>query len=261
MYVDSHAHLEGPRFEKDRGEALYRAQEAGVEAIVAIGNGDGPENFDCGVKLAEGHPWIWATVGIHPHEARLADEAAYARIVEIARHPKAIAVGEIGLDYYYEHSPREVQREVFTRQVELAARVGKPIVVHNRPSDNSDDAWVELFQLLEKHWRGGGVLHCFTGTVEHMRRAVEMGFMISFAGNVSYPKAEQIREAAKETPLGRMLIETDSPYLAPMPYRGKRNEPAFVVETARAIGEIRGVSGEEIGRATTENFYRFFGLK
>lgn len=261
MYVDSHAHLEGSRFEKDRGEALFRAQEAGVEGIVAIGNGDGPENFDCGVKLAEGHPWIWATVGIHPHEARLADEAAYARMEEIARHPKVIAVGEIGLDYFYDHSPREAQRQAFVRQIEVARRVEKPIVLHNRPSDNSDNAWADLFELLEKYWGGGGVLHCFTGTVEHMRHALEMGFMISFAGNVSYLKAAQIREAAKECPMEKVLIETDSPYLAPLPHRGKRNEPAFVVETARAIGEIRGVSGEEIGRATTENFYRFFGVK
>lgn len=260
MYVDSHAHLEGPKFAQDRGEVLFRAQEAGVEAMVAIGNGDGPENFDCGLKMAQAHDWMWATVGVHPHEARLADEVAYARMEEIAREKKVIAVGEIGLDYFYDHSPREVQREVFVRQMEIAKCVGKPIVIHNRPSDHSDNAWVELFELLEKHWSGGGVLHCFTGTVEHMRRAVEMGFMISFAGNVSYPKAANIREAAKEVGIERMLIETDSPYLAPVPHRGKRNEPAFVAETARAIGEIRGVSREEIGKKTTENFYRFFKL-
>lgn len=261
MYIDSHAHLEGAKFAADRGEALFRAQQAGVEAMVAIGNGDGPQDFDCGVKLAEGHPRIWATVGIHPHEARLADDAAYARMEEIARHPKLIAIGEIGLDYHYDHSPREVQREVLARQIAVAKHSGKPVVIHNRPSDNSDNAWVDLFALLKEHWSGGGVMHCFTGTVEHMQRALDMGFLISFAGNVSYPKALQIREAAKACPLDRMLIETDSPYLAPVPHRGKRNEPAFVVETAKAIGALRGVSGEAIGQATTENFYRFFRLR
>lgn len=264
MYVDSHAHLDGPKYADDRGEVLFRAQAAGVEAMVAIGNGDGPDDFDCGLKLARGHDWMWATVGIHPHEARLASEQAYARMESIAREPKVIAVGEMGLDYFYDHSPRETQREVFARQMEVARAVKKPIVIHNRPSEQSENAWQELFELLERHWRSsglGGVLHCFTGTVEHMRRALEMGFLISFAGNVSYPKAVTIRESAKEAPLERMLIETDSPYLAPVPYRGKRNEPAYVVETARALAELRGVTPEEIGRATTENFYSFFGVK
>ena len=257
MYVDSHAHLDGAKFAADRGEVMFRAQEAGVEAMVAIGNGDGPDDLDCGLKLARGHDWIWATAGIHPHEARLANDAAYARMEELAQEPKLIAIGEIGLDYFYDHSPREVQREVFMRQMEVAKSAKKPIVIHNRPSDNSENAWQDLFELLDAHWRGsglGGVLHCFTGTVEHMRRALEIGFMISFAGNVSYPKAVTIREAAKAVPLDRMLIETDSPYLAPVPHRGKRNEPAFVVETARAIAEVRGVAREEIGWAMKENF-------
>ncbi len=264
MYVDSHAHLDGPKYEADRGEVLFRAQAAGVEALVAIGNGDGPEDFDCGLKLAKGHDWMWATVGIHPHEARLATDEAYARMETLARDPKIIAVGELGLDYFYDHSPRETQREVFVRQMEVARAVKKPIVIHNRPSEQSENAWQDLFDLLERHWRSsglGGVLHCFTGTVEHMRRALEMGFLISFAGNVSYPKATTIRESAKAAPLERMLIETDSPYLAPVPYRGKRNEPAYVMETARAIAELRGITLEEIGQATTENFYRFFGVK
>ncbi len=263
MYVDSHAHLEGPKFAADRGEVLFRAQQAGVEAMVAIGNGDGPTTMDCGVKLAEGHPWVWATAGVHPHEARLADEAAYQKLDALAQHPRVIAVGEIGLDYHYDHSPRDVQQTVLERQMKIALARKKPIVIHNRPSDNSENAWEDLLRLLREHWSSaglGGVLHCFTGQPKHAQAAMEMGFLISFAGNVSYPKALNIRETAKEIPLERMLIETDSPYLAPVPYRGKRNEPAYVVETARAIGELRGVSGEEIGRATTENFYRYFGI-
>lgn len=243
---------------------MFRAQEAGLEAMVAIGNGEGPESMDCGIRLAEGHDWIWATVGVHPHEARLADEAAYQRLDALVQHPRVIAVGETGLDYHYDHSPREVQRAVFVRQMEIARARKKPIVIHNRPSDNSENAWVELLDLLSKHWAMsglGGVLHCFTGELKHANAALDMGFMISFAGNITYPKAQNIRETAREIPLERMLIETDSPYLAPIPHRGKRNEPAYVVETARTIAEVRGMGRDEVGRATTENFYRFFNLR
>jgi len=264
MFVDSHCHLDGPKFAQDRGEVLFRAQAAGLEALVAIGNGNGPEEMECGSRLAEGHDWIWATAGVHPHEARLANEAAYQKLDELAGHPKVIAVGEIGLDYHYDHSPREVQRAVFVRQMEVARARGKPIVIHNRPSDHSENAWVDLLHLLGEHWAAsglGGVLHCFTGELKHARTALEMGFMISFAGNVTYPKAQNIRDTAKEVPLDRMLIETDAPYLAPIPYRGKRNEPAYVVETAREIAELRGITRDTVGRATTENFYRFFKLK
>jgi TatD DNase family protein len=156
-----------------------------------------------------------------------------------------------------------VQQQVFIRQMELARAAKLPIVIHCRPSDNSDDAWQDCLGLIEQHWKGagiGGVLHCFTGTWAHAKRALDMGFMISFAGNVTFPKAQQIRDAAAAVPLERMLIETDSPYLAPIPHRGKRNEPAFVVETARQLGELRGVERDEIGRQTTQNFYRFFSL-
>ena len=264
MFVDSHCHLEGPKFAQDRGEVLFRAQEAGLEALVAIGNGSGPEEMDCGIRLAEGHDWIWATAGVHPHEARLADENAYQKLEALAQHPRVIAVGEIGLDYHYDHSPREVQREVFVRQMEVARARKKPIVIHNRPSDSSENAWVDLLHLLSEHWASsglGGVLHCFTGEVKHAQAALDMGFMISFAGNVTYGKAQNIREAACQVPLERMLIETDSPYLAPVPYRGKRNEPAYVVETARQIADLRRMTRDEVGRATTENFYRFFHLR
>ncbi len=263
MLVDSHAHLEMPQFDADQDAVLRRAREAGVETVVAIGSGTGPGSLDCGIKLAEQHDWIFATIGIHPHEARLAAEADYAELQRLARHPKVIAWGEIGLDYYYDHSPREVQRAVFIRQMEMARVAKLPIVIHCRPSENSENAWVECLELIHEHWAPsglGGILHCFTGSVEHARAALDIGFMISFAGNITFPKAQNIRDAARIVPLDRMLIETDSPFLAPMPHRGKRNEPAFVREVARQVGELRGISTEEVGLRTAENFRRFFGL-
>ena len=263
MFVDSHAHLEGHRFDADREQVIARAREAGVDTIVAIGNGDGPVNFDCGIELAEKYEFIYATIGIHPHEARLADQTAFERMEQLAKRPKVIAWGEIGLDYYYEHSPREVQQGVFLKQMELARSAKLPIVIHCRPSEGSEDAWDDCLRLIQEQWAQaglGGILHCFTGNVAQARRALDMGFMVSFAGNITFPKAQQIRDAALEVPLDRLLIETDSPFLAPVPHRGQRNEPAFVKEVARRLGELRGLSAEEIGVQTTQNFQRFFSL-
>jgi TatD DNase family protein len=263
MFIDSHAHLEGKQFAQDREQVIARARNAGIKNIVAIGNGDGPSNFDCGIQLAEKYDFIYATIGIHPHEARLADEAAFAEMARLAHHPKIIAWGEIGLDYFYDHSPRDVQKHVFIRQMELAAAAKLPIVIHCRPSDNSDNAWEDCLGLLQEHWapKGiGGILHCFTGSWTQASRALDMGFRISFAGNLTFPKARQIRDAAVQVPLDCVLIETDSPYLAPVPHRGKRNEPAFVIETARKLGELRHLPVEEIGECTSQNFYNFFKL-
>ncbi len=263
MFVDSHAHLDGQQFHSDREQVIARAREAGVQTIVAIGNGDGPDQVDCGIRLAEKYDFIYATLGIHPHEARLADDAAYQNMQRLARHPKVIAWGEIGLDYYYNHSPRDLQKEVFIRQMELAAAARLPIVIHCRPSEASEDAWQDCLALMREHWAAtalGGILHCFTGAWPQAESALDMGFMISFAGNITFPKAQQIRDVAAEIPLERMLIETDSPFLAPVPHRGKRNEPAFVSETAKRLGELRGLTTEEIGRQTSQNFYRFFKL-
>jgi TatD DNase family protein len=263
VFVDSHAHLEGHRFDSDREQVIARAREGGVETIVAIGNGDGPVNFDCGIQLAEKYDFIYATIGIHPHEAKLADQAAFDRMEELARRPKVIAWGEIGLDYFYDHSPRAVQQDAFVKQMELARAAKLPIVIHCRPSDNSEDAWDDCLRLIGEQWSPsglGGVLHCFTGNATQARRGLDMGFMISFAGNITFPKAQQIRDAALEVPLDRMFIETDSPFLAPVPFRGKRNEPAFVKEVARQLGELRGLSTDEIGAQTTQNFRRFFSL-
>jgi TatD DNase family protein len=263
MFVDSHAHLDGKQFEADREQVIARARDAGVQTIVAIGNGDGPEQVDCGIQLAEKYDFIYATLGIHPHEARLADEAAYQNMERLARHTKVIAWGEIGLDYFYDHSPRELQKTVFARQMELAAAAKLPIVIHCRPAEGSDNAWEDCLGLMREHWAAkglGGILHCFTGNWPQAKRALDMGFMISFAGNITFPKAQQIRDAALEVPLDCMLIETDSPYLAPVPHRGKRNEPAFVKETARKLSELRGISPEEAGAQTSHNFYKFFKL-
>src|SRR5215470_13737161 len=263
MFVDSHAHLEGERYGVDRDKVLARARETGVQMIVAIGSGTGPGSLDCGIKLAEQHDFIYATIGIHPHEAKLAGDSDFQELVQLAKRPKVIAVGEIGLDYFYDHSPREVQQQVFMKQMELARAAQLPIVIHNRPSQDNEDAWDDFFTLINQHWASsglGGVLHCFTGTWAHAKRALDLGFMISFAGNVTFPKAQQIRDAAKQVPLDRIFIETDCPFLAPVPYRGKRNEPAFVVETARRIGDLRGLSLEEVGQRTSANFYEFFNL-
>jgi TatD DNase family protein len=263
MFVDSHAHLDGSQFDSDRDAVIARARDGGVRTIVAIGNGDGPPVLDAGIRLAEQFPFMYATVGVHPHEARLGSESVFEEMEGLARHPKVIALGEIGLDYFYDHSPRDIQKNVFARQMDLAAAAKLPIVIHCRPSDGNSDAWDDCLGMIEQEWaqKGlGGILHCFTGTWAQAKRALDMGFMISFAGNITFPKAQTIRNSALEVPLDRMLIETDCPYLAPVPNRGKRNEPVFVKETARKIGELRGLSMEEVGERTSRNFYNFFKL-
>src|ERR1700690_755251 len=251
------------QFDTDRELMIARAREGGIDKIVAIGSGTGPGSLDCGIQLAERYEFILATIGIHPHEAKLATDADFQELEQLARRPKVIAWGEIGLDYFYDHSPRELQQQVFLRQMELARAARLPIVIHCRPSAGSDNAWDDCLDLLERHWKAdglGGILHCFTGSWPHAKRALDLGFMISFAGNLTFPKAQPIRDVAEQVPLERMLIETDSPFLAPVPYRGKRNEPAFVKEVARQLGEIRGFSTEAIGAQTASNFYNFFRL-
>ncbi len=252
MYTDSHCHPENKRFDSDRPDVFARAKSARVTTMLAIGNGDGPGTgtFDCAIKLAEHYEGVYATVGIHPHEAALAKPEDFEELVTLASHLKVIAWGEIGLDYYYDHSPREVQQQVFLQQLELAKGAELPIVIHCRPSDNGTDAWDDTLRLLGEHWAAtglGGVMHCFGGTPDHARASLDLGFMVSFAGNITYPKAQNIRDAAGIVPLDRILIETDSPYLAPVPHRGKRNEPAFVTEVARQIAGLRALSAEELG--------------
>lgn len=255
--IDSHAHIDFPQFAEDREAMLERARAAGVTALLAIGTGPGPEKLDAALPFAEQYEWIYATVGIHPHEAQQLTPQHLDQLAALAKHPKVIGWGEIGLDYFYDHSPREAQHRVFCEQMELAQRAKLPIIIHCR------DAWPDCLQLLEEFWRPtglGGILHCFTGTLEEARRGMDMGFMISFAGNSTYPKTQSIRDVARDIPLELMLIETDSPYLAPQPYRGKRNEPAYVAEVARTLASVRNLSPEEVAEATTSNFRRFFRL-
>jgi TatD DNase family protein len=255
--IDSHAHLEFPQFDEDRDAMLERARAAGIETLLAIGSGTGPDRLNAAIPFAEKHDWIYATVGIHPHEAKLATEEHFEKLDELGKHPRVIAWGEMGLDYYYDHSPRDVQAQVFRRQLGQARTARLPIVIHCR------DAWPDMLEMIEKDWRSsgfGGIFHCFTGTLEEARRGLDMGFMISFAGNVTYKKMQHLRDVAKELPLDRMLTETDSPFLPPEGRRGKRNEPANVVEVAQALGNVRNLPGEEVAAATAANFRRFFRL-
>jgi len=253
--IDSHAHIDFPQFAEDREAMLERARVAGVTTLLAIGTGPGPEKLDSAIPFAEQHDWIYATIGIHPHEAKEVRPRHLEQLSKLAKHPKVIAWGEIGLDYFYDHSPRETQQKVFQDQMELAAQAKLPIVIHCR------DAWTDCLNMLEEHWRPtglGGILHCFSGTLEDARRGVNLGFLISFAGNSTYTKAQNLRDVSKALPLQKLLIETDSPYLAPRPYRGKRNEPAYVAEVARALASVRDLSADEIAAATSENFKRLF---
>jgi TatD DNase family protein len=251
--VDSHCHLDGARFQADREEVIARARAAGVETLVAIGSGDGPPDLSAGIRLAEAYPFIYATVGVHPHDAAKADETAFVQLQALAAHQKVVAVGEIGLDYHYDFSPRETQRAVFVRQLEIARAAALPIVIHTR------EAWADTIGLLRAEYREaprGGIFHCFSGGPAEAEEALSLGFHLSFSGVVTFPKALELKEAARLTPLDRLLVETDAPYLAPAPHRGKRNEPAFVVETARVLAELKGVSFEQIAEATTANWRR-----
>ena len=263
MFLDSHAHLDGSQFASDREATIQRAYDAGVRALLAIGNGDGPDDLACAIPFAERYPWIYASIGVHPHEARLLTPAHLATMERLAQHPRVIAIGEIGLDYWYDYSPRDVQQRVFRQQLELAAAVQLPILIHCRPSQDSDNAWDDLLAILREQWTPtglGGVMHCFTGNLPQARASLDLGFILSFAGNISYPKAQNIRDAAAMVPLDRFFLETDCPYLAPIPYRGKRNEPAFVVETARHFAQLRNLTPEAAGQLALDNFRRFFHL-
>jgi TatD DNase family protein len=255
--IDSHAHLEFEQFNEDRDAVLQRARNAGLTTILAIGGAGGPDQLDSAIPFAETHDWIYATAGIHPHEANLATEAHFRHLEELTRHPRVIACGEIGLDYFYDHSPREVQQEVFRRQLAIAREAKLPIVIHCR------DAWPGCIEILESEWRAsglGGIFHCFTGNLDDAQRGIEMGFLVSFAANITYPKMQPLRDVAGKLPLDRILTETDSPFLPPQPLRGKRNEPANVVEVARTLATVRNLNPEEVARVTAQNFRRFFHL-
>ncbi|MCI0338874.1 MAG: TatD family hydrolase [Acidobacteria bacterium] len=257
MFIDSHTHLDVPHYDADRDQVINRAREAGVDTMLEICGSDiAAGSLDVGMKLAEDHPFIYAAVGVHPHEARLYDEALEQRLLEMSRHEKVIGWGEIGLDYYYDNSPRDVQRQVFRRQLELGRECRLPVIIHTR------DAEEDTIEILREGWSGtGGIIHCFTGTQMLADAAIEMGLHISFSGVLTFKNSEELRNVARTVPMEKLLIETDCPYLAPVPYRGKRNEPAFVKETAAKLAEIKGTSIEEIALITSANFKRLFKLQ
>ena len=254
--VDSHCHLDDAKFSADHADVIQRAREAGLKYILSIGTGDGPPDLAVAIRQAEQHPFVYATVGVHPNDAGKVTQNTFEDLHSLLKHPKVKAIGEIGLDYYWA-VPKEVQLPVFLQQLAIAAAVGMPIIIHTR------DAWADTIEVLRTHWAPKGVpgiMHCFTGNIEQARACLDMGFSLAFGGVTSYPKAVEVREAAAFVPADRLLLETDAPYLAPVPFRGKRNEPAYVAHTARAVAEARRQDLAELAAMTTGNFERLFGL-
>jgi TatD DNase family protein len=274
LLIDSHAHLDSERYAEDREAMLRRAWEAGVGTVLSIGIGDGPAQMQQALDLCRqfnampesgaGIPKLYASAGVYPHSTPELDDAALAKLDSLLAEPEVIACGEIGLDYYYEGASHEVQRSGLIRQLEIAATRKLPILIHCRPTDNSTDAWDEMLEILEAHWRRtglGGIMHCFSGNEEQARRSLDLGFLLSYAGNLTFKKAQPLRDVAARLPLSELLVETDAPWLAPVPHRGQRNEPAWVAQTASVLAGLLGVEEEEIASATTKNFLRLFHLR
>ncbi len=259
IFIDSHCHIDGEQFDEDRDEVVERANAAGVKLMLTIGTGN-PHNgeIEKAVKVAEQYENVFASVGVHPHDAKLYDDKAENRLITLAKNEKVIAWGEIGLDFYYDHSPHEVQIDVFKRQIKTARKLDLPIIIHSR---DADDETVEILteECSDKNFRGG-IMHCFGGTAEMAQKLMEIGFLISFAGNVTFKKADNLRDAAKVVPPEKLLIETDCPFLTPVPFRGKRNEPSFVVHTAQFLADFYGVELKKLANQTTNNFLNFFKL-
>jgi len=250
--VDSHCHLDDSKFDEDREQVIERARAAGVERMLAIGTGDGPPDLETATRLADRYPFIYATIGVHPHEASKAQPETYDSLRALTTHPKVLGIGEIGLDYHYDFAPRDLQQEVFAAQIDLARELDLPIIIHTR------EATDDTFALLHNAPGIRGVFHCFTGDVAMARRALAIDFYVSFAGILTFPKAGDLREAAKIVPSERLLVETDSPYLAPVPHRGKRNEPAFVAAVLWSLAAIRSVEHEALEAELASNFRRLF---
>jgi TatD DNase family protein len=270
LLIDSHAHIDSERYADDRAVMLGRAWEAGVGAVLAIGIGEGPAEMQQALDICRQFngqpnlPRLFASAGVYPHNTHEADDAVLSKLDSLLAEPEVIACGEIGLDYYHEGAPHDVQRRGLIRQLEIAAARKRPILIHCRPKDGSTDAWDDLFLVLDEFWGRtglGGIMHCFGAGWEQARRSLDMGFLVSFAGNLTYPKAQQLRDVAARMPLDGVLVETDAPWLAPAPNRGKRNEPAWVAETAQVLAGLLGVEPEEIAAATTKNFLRLFRLR
>lgn len=259
MFVDSHAHIDGHEFDADRAAVIQRAMDAGVSTILNVGTGDPHSGaFERAVELANQHSRLFTAIGTHPHDAKLHDYRADERIRKlINNNPKIIAWGEIGLDFHYDNSPRDVQMSVFRRQLKAARELDLPVIIHTR------EAEAETIQILSEEWTGSrrpGIMHCFSGSLELAERAIQLGFLISFSGIVTFKKADDLKAVAKQVSLDHLLIETDCPYLSPVPYRGKRNEPSFVVEVARCLADLRGMEITEMAKITSANFYRVFEI-
>lgn len=259
-FVDSHCHIDGPEYDSDRDEVIARAREAGVTTMLNVGTGDPHSGaFERAVELAEKYAETYCAIGVHPHDAKLFDDAAEKRLRDLAKgSSRVVAWGEIGLDYHYDHSPRGVQRDVFRRQLQIARELELPVVIHSR---DADDHTIEILRDELSGYARAGVMHCFGGTLQLAQSAIELGFFISFAGNLTFKKAEALRDIARQLPFESLMVETDCPYLTPVPFRGKRNEPARVVETAKFLAELKGIELEEAGRLTSENFARLFGTR
>lgn len=263
MLFDSHAHVDGPEFDADRDAVLARARAAGVQRMIVIGAVGEPASAERAVALAERDPDIWATVATHPHDVAAMTPDWWAVHERLARHPRVVAIGETGLDYYYDHSPRDPQRAAFARFIELARAVGKPVVCHIRGKDGGEhDAHAEAREILAAGGAAelGCVIHCFTGTPDDARAYAAAGYYVSFSGIVTYKSAQALRDAVPLVPHDRLLIETDCPYLAPIPVRGKRNEPAFLAHTAEVVARCAGLSFNDLARVTAENARRVFRL-
>ena len=255
MLIDSHAHLDDPRFDSDRADLLQRAWDAGVRKILTIGNGSGPDQMGCGIPIADAHEWIYTSVGVHPHDAGKVEQRHYAEMEGLAKHPKVVAIGETGLDYYYDNSPRDTQRQVFHNQLSLARKLDLPVIIHTRDADADTE------RVLKEATPGRGVIHCFTSGNELADFALSIGFCISFSGIVTFPNANSLATIARRIPADRILLETDCPYLAPVPHRGRRNEPAFVADTARFVAGLRGITLDELVAQVAANFHRLFTAK
>lgn len=255
MYFDTHAHLDDEKFSPDRELVIQRAKEAGVGLIVNVGYD--VEHARNTVAMTKSYDFIYGSVGIHPHEAKELDDIGLEELYRLVKEPKIVAVGEVGLDYYWNHSPHEVQKEVFRQMISFAKEVKKPLIIHDR------DAHQDIFDILKAEGAKevGGVFHCYSGSWPLAREAIKMGFYISLAGPLTFNNSGKLQEVAKMVPLDYLLIETDCPYLAPMPFRGKRNEPAYVVKVAEKLAEIKGLSLEEVADKTTENGKRIFNIK
>jgi TatD DNase family protein len=278
LLIDSHIHLDNDRYSEDRRAVLERAYASGVGLLLSIGIGEEAIHMDGALNLCRefsgpngerltGLPKLFASAGVYPHNTHEIDSALLAKFDHLLAQPEVIACGEIGIDYYHDGAPRETQLTGLKQQLEIAARHKRPILIHCRAKGDdpvvNTEAWDDLFAILESDWRPtnlGGIMHCFSGSLSQAQRSIDLGFLISFAGNLTYPKADPLREVAAQLPLDSLLVETDAPWLAPAPERGKRNEPAFVTRTAATLAAVRRLTIDEIAAQTTKNFLQLFRL-